>query len=72
MDMTKMFFQGLEFLLTGFSSQRQTKLGALISRHGGFVLSEVPSPLRGMKGSKCKHRPLPIVISSRKVGIGKD
>ncbi|MCL7043551.1 hypothetical protein MKW94_021658 [Papaver nudicaule] len=69
MDKTKTIFLGLEFLLTGFSSQRQTKLGALISRHGGFVLSEVPSPSRGMKGSKCKHRPLPIVISSRKVGI---
>lgn len=65
-DKTKMIFQGLEFLLTGFTSQRQTKLGQLISKHGGFVLSEVPSPSRKMKGSKCKHRPLPIVISSRK------
>ncbi|KAI3893812.1 hypothetical protein MKX03_014604 [Papaver bracteatum] len=65
-DKTKMIFQGLEFLLTGFTSQRQTKLGQLISKHGGFVLSEVPSPSRGLKGSKCKHRPLPIVISSRK------
>ncbi|KAI3990034.1 hypothetical protein MKX01_013520 [Papaver californicum] len=66
-----MIFQGLEFLLTGFASQRQSKLGQLISKHGGFAISEVPSPSRGMKGSKCKHRPLPIVISSRKSRTAK-
>lgn len=65
-----MLFQGLEFLLTGFSSLKTKELETLIRKHGGDILFDVPSPSaysRRNRESSCKSQQLPIVLSAKKV-----
>lgn len=71
-DGKEMIFLGLEFLLTGFSSQKRKELEALIRKYGGYVLSNIPACSPDLRG-KCKVDPscwkLPIVLSPKKVCI---
>ncbi|KAM0950852.1 putative BRCT domain-containing protein [Dioscorea sansibarensis] len=65
-----LIFQGLEFLLTGFSAQTEKKLGAVIREFGGYVLSSIPSCpkiLRGEEALELSTWKLPIVLSPKKV-----
>ncbi|XP_058107397.1 uncharacterized protein LOC131250984 isoform X2 [Magnolia sinica] len=69
-----MLLQSFEFLLTGFSRKKEKELEMLIRKHGGIVLSDVPSPspnLRGKRQSGQKHRLLPVVLSPKKVETTK-
>ena len=62
-------FQGTEFLLTGFSSQKERDTEALIRNAGGVVLSDIPSPpnSRGKRISTLYRLQLPIILCMRKV-----
>ncbi|KAK1277302.1 hypothetical protein QJS04_geneDACA003612 [Acorus gramineus] len=73
-DGRRMIFQGLEFLLTGFSGPKEKELKDLIRKHGGVVLSGVPSPSLNLKGNrelKFEDLQLPVVLSPRKVQTTK-
>ena len=66
----EMMFQGLDFLLTGLSSQKFRELQALIRRYGGYVLTKLPdcpSVLRAKLVESTHWRP-PVVICPKKVG----
>ncbi|XP_026660159.1 uncharacterized protein LOC103706321 isoform X2 [Phoenix dactylifera] len=73
-DGTEMIFLGLEFLLTGFSSQKRKELEALIRKYGGYVLSNIPACSPDLRG-KWKGDPacwkLPIILSPKKVQTTK-
>jgi len=62
----KFIFQGIEFLLTGLSSEKERDMEALIRSSGGVVLSDIPSQNSGDKRhSTLSH--FPIVLCMRKV-----
>ncbi|KAK9157476.1 hypothetical protein Scep_004050 [Stephania cephalantha] len=69
----RMIFLGLEFLLTGFSNQKEKELEMLIRNHGGYVLSDVPPPpnSRGSRRSRHKRLQLPIVLAPKKLQTTK-
>ncbi|XP_019706035.1 uncharacterized protein [Elaeis guineensis] len=73
-DGKEMIFLGLEFLLTGFSSQKRKELEALIRKYGGYVLSNIPACSPDLRG-KWKVDPacwkLPIILSPKKVQTTK-
>ncbi|XP_077218792.1 uncharacterized protein LOC143852988 isoform X2 [Tasmannia lanceolata] len=72
-DGRSMIFQGLEFLLTGYSSQKEKELEMLIWKHGGTVLPNLPSPSRNLKRKRqsgCKPH-LAVVLSPKKVQTTK-
>lgn len=65
-------FHGLEFLLTGFSSQKEREIVRLIQEYGGMVLLDVPSPpsnSRAKRRARSNFQKLPIVVCSKKVGF---
>lgn len=64
-----LIFRDIEFLLTGFSTQKEKELEGLIRKYGGIVLGDIPSPssLRGKRSSRLKLQQLPIVLCFRKV-----
>ncbi|WOL05573.1 hypothetical protein Cni_G14302 [Canna indica] len=73
-DRKEMIFFGLEFLLTGFSGQKEKELETLISQYGGHVLPTIPVNRPNLmerwkmdSGIK-KH---PIVLSPKKVKTTK-
>ncbi|XP_042484099.1 uncharacterized protein LOC122064461 isoform X2 [Macadamia integrifolia] len=69
-----MIFHGLEFLLTGFGSQKEKELETLIRNHGGVVLSDIPVPclnLRRNRRARCKLQQLPVVLSPKKLQTTK-
>ncbi|KAJ6852942.1 uncharacterized protein M6B38_252310 [Iris pallida] len=73
-DEKGMILQGLEFLLTGFSSQKEKELEALIRLYGGYVLPNIPSGYPGLEACQRKkllRRNLPMVISPKKVQTTK-
>ena len=65
--MNEFIFQGLEFLLTGISSQKERNMEALIRNSGGVVLYDIPSPQNswGKRNSTLYH--FPIILCMRKV-----
>ncbi|XP_043693485.1 uncharacterized protein LOC122643968 isoform X1 [Telopea speciosissima] len=70
----RIIFHGLEFLLTGFSSQKEKELEMLIRNHGGVVLSDIPLPclnLRRNRRARCKLQQLPVVLSPKKLQTTK-
>lgn len=69
----KLIFQGLEFLLTGFSSCKEKEIEGLIRKYGGIVLPDIPSPSnsRRKRNSNFNQKHLPIVLCSKKVGFCK-
>ncbi|XP_047148511.1 uncharacterized protein LOC124820789 isoform X3 [Vigna umbellata] len=59
-------FQGIEFLLTGLSSEKERDMEALIRSSGGVVLYDIPSQNSGGKRhSTLSH--FPIVLCMRKI-----
>lgn len=61
-------FQGIEFLLTGLSSEKERDMEALIRSSGGVVLYDIPSQnSRGKRHSTLSH--FPIVLCMRKVCV---
>lgn len=61
---------GLEFLLTGFPTEKAKELEALIFQHGGYTLGNVPretlSLRRKLKEDFTIRKP-PIILSPKKV-----
>ncbi|KAA8519259.1 hypothetical protein F0562_013515 [Nyssa sinensis] len=71
-DGNRLIFQDTEFLLTGFSSQMETEIEGLIRKHGGIVLSDIPSPKsRGTRSSRFNHQQLPVVLCLKKLQTTK-
>ncbi|ONK78505.1 uncharacterized protein A4U43_C02F19490 [Asparagus officinalis] len=69
-----MVFQGLEFLLTGFSRQKEKELEALIRQYGGYILMNIPpetSDVRNKRRAELAQFKLPIVLSPKKVQTSK-
>ncbi|KAL3829827.1 hypothetical protein ACJIZ3_018629 [Penstemon smallii] len=63
----RLIFQNMEFMLTGFSRQKEKEIDGLIRKYGGIVLSQIPSTnLKGKRSSKFKPHVLPIVICLKK------
>ncbi|KAK9665071.1 hypothetical protein RND81_14G088400 [Saponaria officinalis] len=66
----KPIFQGLDFLLTGFSKKKEQEIEGLLRKHGGMVLSDIPTPIsriRERRSSRSYAERLPVVICSRKL-----
>ncbi|XP_058226029.1 uncharacterized protein LOC131334795 isoform X5 [Rhododendron vialii] len=63
-----LIFRDIEFLLTGFSIQKEKELEGIIRKYGGIVLRDIPSPpnSRGKRISRFKFQQLPIVLCFRK------
>ncbi|XVF41062.1 hypothetical protein PTKIN_Ptkin01aG0249900 [Pterospermum kingtungense] len=62
-DQKSSLFQGVKFLLTGFSSGKEKEMERLIWKYGGIVLLDIPSPSnRGKRSSLNKFQQLPIVL----------
>lgn len=60
----------MEFLLTGFSSQKEKDIEQKIWKHGGIVLSDIPAPnSRGEGSSRYNGYQLPIILCSKKVSF---
>lgn len=64
----RLIFQGIEFLLTGFSSQKRKEIEVQIHRHGGIILSDIPSPnLKKQRCSSSYWYLLPVILCPKKV-----
>lgn len=64
----RLIFQNMEFLLTGFSPQKEKEIEGLIRKYGGIVLSQVPSiNSNGKRSSRLKSQVLPVVLCLKKV-----
>lgn len=62
-DRRRLIFQNMEFMLTGFSRRKEEEIAGLIIKHGGMVLSDIPSPnFRSFEPGV-----LPIVLCLKKV-----
>lgn len=58
----------MEFLLTGFSQQKEKEIEGLIRKYGGMALSQIPSTnLKGKRSSRFQSRVLPVVLCLKKV-----
>ncbi|KAG5539262.1 hypothetical protein RHGRI_019725 [Rhododendron griersonianum] len=68
-----LIFKDIEFLLTGFSIQKEKELEGIIGKYGGLVLRDIPSPpnSRGKRISRFKFQQLPIVLCFRKLETTK-
>lgn len=59
----------MEFLITGFSRNKEKEIEGLIHRHGGVVLLDIPSiKSRGKRSVESPLQQQPVVISPKKVG----
>ncbi|KAJ8756138.1 hypothetical protein K2173_024685 [Erythroxylum novogranatense] len=69
----RLIFHGVDFLLTGFSSRKEKEIVRLIQKHGGFVLSDIPSPpnSRIKQIKKSGFLKFPLVIASKKLQTTK-
>lgn len=66
----RLLFQGIQFLLTGFSRQKEKDLEGQIWKHGGVVLFDIPSPNSREKRTFISiGYQLPIILCSKKVGF---
>ncbi|KAM4082066.1 hypothetical protein ACJW30_11G140900 [Castanea mollissima] len=67
----RLIFQGVEFLLTGFSSEKEKEIEGLIWKYGGVVLFDIPSPKisRGKRSSICQN--LPVILCLKKLKTTK-
>ncbi|XP_042064080.1 uncharacterized protein LOC121807812 isoform X1 [Salvia splendens] len=64
----RLIFQHMEFLLTGFSQQKEKEIDGLIRKYGGIVLSQIPSAnAEGKRSSRSKSRALPVVLCLKKI-----
>ncbi|KAB2627333.1 hypothetical protein D8674_020951 [Pyrus ussuriensis x Pyrus communis] len=68
----RLLFHGIEFLLTGFSSQKEKDIERQIWKHGGIVLSDIPSPNLRAKGSlRSNGYHLPVILCMNKLQTTK-
>ncbi|XP_038891948.1 uncharacterized protein LOC120081282 isoform X2 [Benincasa hispida] len=68
----KLIFQGIQFLVTGFSSRKEKDIDGLVCDNGGIVLPDIPSPSsRGQKISKSNCKGPPVILSSKKLQTTK-
>ncbi|KAJ3669355.1 hypothetical protein LUZ60_011305 [Juncus effusus] len=73
MDKKERIFQGLEFLLTGFSRKKLKEIESIIRGSGGYVLSKLPKcpcDLREKLSESSHWRP-PVVICPKKLATTK-
>ena len=65
----RLIFQGVEFLLTGFSSEKVKEIEGLIWKYGGMVLFDIPSPpiSRGKRSSRSICANFPVILCLKKV-----
>lgn len=72
-DGDKLVLQGIEFLLTGFSSLKEKEIEGLIRKYGGIVLFDIPTPpnLRGKRSSQYNCQQLPVLLCSKKLQTTK-
>ncbi|KAF9597803.1 hypothetical protein IFM89_021888 [Coptis chinensis] len=72
-DRKRMMLQGLEFLLTGFSSKKERELEMMIRKHGGFIVPDVPQPPTSGQNRrfKWKYQQLPVMLSTKKLQTSK-
>lgn len=71
-DGNKLVLHGIEFLLTGFFSQKEKEIERLIRKYGGIVLSDIPSPpsnSMGKQTSRSNRQLPPVVLCLKKVGF---
>ncbi|KAL5570544.1 hypothetical protein UlMin_027119 [Ulmus minor] len=68
-----LIFQGMQFLLTGFSTQKKKDIKGQIEQYGGMVLLDIPKPpnSRGKRCSRSKLYQLPIILCSEKLRTTK-
>lgn len=64
----RLILQSMDFVLTGFSCQKEKEIEGLIRKYGGTVLSQIP-PVnsKGKRSAKFKPQTLPIVLCLKKV-----
>ncbi|XP_050387192.1 uncharacterized protein LOC126803425 [Argentina anserina] len=68
----RLLFQGIQFLLTGFSRQKEKDLEGQIWKHGGIVLFDIPSPKARAKISlRSNANQLPIILCAKKLQTTK-
>ncbi|KAL5708495.1 hypothetical protein ACHQM5_019286 [Ranunculus cassubicifolius] len=69
----RMLFQGLEFLLAGFSVKKEREIQVLIQKNGGFVVSDVPPPPSSGRTRRFrrKFQQLPILLSPKQLQTSK-
>lgn len=68
----KLIFQGIQFLVTGFSSRKEKDIDGLVCNNGGIVLPDIPCPSsRGQKMSKSNCKGPPVILSSKKLQTKK-
>lgn len=72
-DGKRWIFQGMEFLLTGFSSQKENEIEGLIRKYGGMVLFDIPSPpnSRGKRSSRSICQQFPVILCLEKLETTK-
>ncbi|XP_075520324.1 uncharacterized protein LOC142553743 isoform X2 [Primulina tabacum] len=63
-----LIFRSMEFMLTGFSCPKEKEIEGLIRKHGGTVVTHIPSTnLKGKRSSRLKSQVLPIIICLMKM-----
>lgn len=64
----RLIFQGIEFLLTGLSSQKEEDIEEQIRKHGGVILSDIPSlNLKRKRCSSSNRYQQPVILCLKKV-----
>ncbi|KAK2634396.1 hypothetical protein Ddye_029188 [Dipteronia dyeriana] len=64
----KLIFQGIEFLLTGFSGLKEKEIDGLIRKYGGMVLSGIPPPnSRRKRSAKSNFQQPPVILCPKKL-----
>ncbi|GMH19382.1 hypothetical protein Nepgr_021223 [Nepenthes gracilis] len=68
----RLIFQGLGFLLTGFSGKKEKEIKRLLWKYGGTVLFDIPPPnSQGGRISKFDSTQLPVVLCAKKLQTTK-
>ncbi|XP_021835979.2 uncharacterized protein [Spinacia oleracea] len=63
-------FQGLDFLLTGFSKKKEKEIEGIVRKHGGMVLSDIPAPPpypSRRRSLRFNAERLPVVLCTKKL-----
>ncbi|KAF3434235.1 hypothetical protein FNV43_RR25338 [Rhamnella rubrinervis] len=64
----RLIFQGIEFLLTGLSSQKEEAIEEQIRKHGGVILSDIPSlNLKRKRCSSSNRYQQPVILCLKKL-----
>lgn len=65
----RLIFSGIQFLITGFSSDKEKEIEELIIKYGGIILPDIPSHSnwRRRRSSRSNYQYLPVVLCLEKV-----